>query len=82
MPMETFKPAKGMTTEEVWEAAMKIIIDYDVDIMFEEDGTIMGGGSGRDSLNDMLGYYLEREKYEYCAIIRQRLETYNRLWPE
>lgn len=79
--MKKLKPADGLTTEEVREIAMKIFIDNDVDVVFLEDGTIMGGDSGRDSLNEMLQYYLEREQYEYCAILRDRLETYNRLWP-
>lgn len=80
--MKTFKPAEGMSIDEIREAAMKILIDHDVDIVFEEDGSIMGGGSGRDSLNDIMEYYLEKEKYEYCAILKERLEAYDRQWPD
>ncbi len=78
--METFKPADGMTIEELWEAKMKILMKYDVLEIYEDDGTV-AGKSGWDDLQEMLQYYLEREEYRYCAVIKKKIKRYERMWP-
>ena len=48
---------------------------------FEPDGTI-GGVPGLEVMNNLLDYFTDREKYERCAVIRDRIAEYHKRWPQ
>ena len=42
----------------------------------ENDGTI-GGRPGLDVMNEVLNYFLGKERYERCAVIHDRIAEYH-----
>lgn len=47
----------------------------------EHDGSI-GGKPGLEVFNKLLNYFIYEEKYERCAVIRNRIAEYHKEWPQ